>query len=143
MPFADSAIARYLDKQIEALRGVKTQREIANEIGYEKPNMISMFKRGEARVPLDKIPLLAKALHVDPAHLFRLGLEQYWPNMGDTIAGIFGRLATENEEAILLSKWRAATDNMDPGPSPALEAAVDRLISEVVATRTAPKRSNR
>jgi hypothetical protein len=29
-------------------------------------------------VPLDKIPLLAKALGVDPAHMFRLALEQYW-----------------------------------------------------------------
>ena len=143
MPFANSAIARYLDKQIEALRGDKTQREIAIEIGYDKPNMISMFKRGEAKVPLDKIPLLAKALHLDPTHLFRLALEQYWPNMGDMIAKIFGRIASENEEAILLRKWRTATDNMDPAPSPALEEAVDRLIREVVATRTAPKHSNR
>lgn len=38
MPFADGAIAIYLDKQIDALKGVKTQREIAAEIGYEKPN---------------------------------------------------------------------------------------------------------
>jgi transcriptional regulator with XRE-family HTH domain len=143
MPFADSAIAKYLEKQIDALKGVKTQREIAREIGYDKPNMISMFKRGEAKVPLDKIPLLAKALHVDPTHLFRLALEQYWPNMGDMIAGIFGRIASENEEAIFLKKWRLATKELDPDPSPALEAAVDRLISEVVATRTAPKRSNR
>lgn len=143
MPFADSPIARYLDKQIEALRGVKTQREIATEIGYDKPNMISMFKRGEARVPLEKIPFLAKALHVDPAHLFRLGLEQYWPDLGRTIASIFGRLATKNEEAILLSKWRAATDNMDPAPEQALEAAVDRMISEVVATRTTANRRRR
>jgi hypothetical protein len=75
--------------------------------------------------------------------LFRLALEQYWPNMGDMIAGIFGRIASENEEAIFLKKWRLATKELDPDPSPALEAAVDRLISEVVATRTAPKRSNR
>jgi transcriptional regulator with XRE-family HTH domain len=80
MPFADSAIAKYIDKKIDELKGVKTQREIAAEIDYDKPNMISMFKRGEARVPLDKIPLLAKALGVDPAHMFRLALEQYWPD---------------------------------------------------------------
>jgi len=105
--------------------------------------MISMFKRGEAKVPLDKIPLLAKALHVDPMHLFRLALEQYWPDMGDMIAKIFGRIASENEETILLKKWRTGTDDMDPAPSQALDAAVDRMISEVVATRTAPKHSNR
>ena len=93
MPFADSAIAKYIDKKIDELKGVKTQREIAAEIEYDKPNMISMFKRGEARVPLDKIPLLSKALGVDPAHMFRLALEQYWPDRGDIIAKLFGRLA--------------------------------------------------
>ena len=49
MPFANSQVARYLDHQIEALKGLKTQREIAHEIGYDKPNMISMFKRGKSR----------------------------------------------------------------------------------------------
>ena len=62
-PFAGSSIANYLDKQIEALKGAKSQREIAGEIGYESPNLISMFKRGEARVPLDKIPLLVHRFH--------------------------------------------------------------------------------
>lgn len=143
MPYANAPIARYLDKQIDALKGIKTQREIATEVGYEKPNIISMFKRGEAKVPLDKIPALAKALHVDPTHLFRLAMQQYWPGLGEAIETVFGRIATPNEEAILLSKWRTATDDMDPAPSPALEAAVDRLISEVAATKTAPKRSNR
>jgi len=102
MPFADSAIAKYIDKKIDELKGVKTQREIAAEIGYDKPNLISMFKRGEARVPLDKIPLLAKALGVDPAQMFRLALEQYWPDRGDIIEKLFGRLASENEEEIFL-----------------------------------------
>src|SRR5438270_13100393 len=84
------------------LKGVKTQREIAVEIGYDKPNMISMFKRGEMKVPLEKIPALAKAVEADPAHLFRLALEQYWPSLGETIQTIFGRLASANEEQILL-----------------------------------------
>src|SRR5271155_4015453 len=106
MPFANSAIAKFLDKQINSLKGVKTQREIATEIGYDKPNMISMFKRGEARVPLEKIPLLAKAMEVSPTHLFRLALEQYWTGMRDVIAEMFGRIATENEEKLLLTKWR-------------------------------------
>ena len=104
MPFAGSTIARYLDKQIDTLKGVKTQREIAFEIGYEKPNMISMFKRGEVKVPLDKIPALAKAVNADPGHLFRLALEQYWPTLGETIQRIFGRTVTANEEEISSSR---------------------------------------
>src|ERR1700739_5161333 len=66
MPFADSAIAKYIDKKIDELKGVKTQREIAQEAGYETPNIISMLKRGESRVPLERIPLLSKALGADP-----------------------------------------------------------------------------
>ncbi len=131
MPFASSAVAVYLDKQIDALKGVKTQREIASEIGYEKPNMISMFKRGEVKVPLDKIPLLAKALHVDPGHLFRLALEQYWLGLGATIAEIFGRVVTANEEEILIKPWREATKDRDPKINTRIKKAVDRMLTEI------------
>ena len=121
MPFAGTTVAKYIDLQIDALKGVKTQREIAAEIGYDKPNMISMFKRGEVKVPLDKVPALAKALHVDPAHLFRLALEQYWPELGATIEGIFGRTVTEKEFEFLIKPWRAATDNTDISPTSRFE----------------------
>jgi transcriptional regulator with XRE-family HTH domain len=135
MPFAGGAIAKYLDRQIETLKGIKTQREIAAEIGYDKPNMISMFKRGEVRVPLEKIPALAKALHVDAGHLFRLALEQYWPDMGATIMEIFGRVVTANEEQILIRPWREATDNRDPPPDPRIAAAVERMLAVIAAGR--------
>jgi transcriptional regulator with XRE-family HTH domain len=135
MPFAESAIAKYLDKKIEELKGVKTQREIAMEIGYDKPNLISMFKRGESRVPLDKIPLLAKALGVDPAHLFRLALEQYWPDRGAIISKLFGRLASEHEEEIFLKPWRAATGNADPEPTVKIEVAVTKMIESLWGKR--------
>ncbi len=131
MPFANSAIAKFLDAQIDHLKGVKTQREIAVEIGYDKPNMISMFKRGEAKVPLEKIPLLAKALGVDAGHLFRLALEQYWHGEGKLILDIFGRIATENEEIVLLKKWRVASRDMDPASSARIEAAVDTMLEDL------------
>ena len=98
--------------------------------------MISMFKRGEVRVPLDKIPLLAKALHVDPGHLFRLALEQYWLNWGATIAEIFGRVVTANEDEILIKKWRAATDDRDPSPNDRINEAVDRMLREIADGET-------
>jgi transcriptional regulator with XRE-family HTH domain len=127
-PFANSTVALFLDKQISRLKGVKTQREIAHEIGYDAPNLISMFKRGESKVPLDKIPALAKALDVDTGHLFRLALEQYWQGQAKLIREIFGRTATENEETILLRKWRAASRNLDPATGPRFEGAVDAMI---------------
>jgi transcriptional regulator with XRE-family HTH domain len=98
--FADTKLAKYLATQIDAISDEKSQREIAQEIGYEKPNMISMFKRGEAKVPLDKIPALAKALHVDPAHMMRLAMEQYWPDLYQIINEVFGGITTKNQREI-------------------------------------------
>jgi hypothetical protein len=82
-------------------------------------------------VPLDKIPLLAKALGVDPAHMFRLALEQYWPDRSDIIAKLFGRLASENEEEILLKPWRTAPRNADPETSVKIEVAITKMIESL------------
>ena len=133
MPFAENAIAKFLDKRIDELKGVKTQREIAAEVGYDKPNIISMFKRGETKVPLDKVLLLAKALDTDPAHLIRLGLEQSIPGFNAIMDDLLGIVATKNEARILLTKWRKATKDLDPGPSPDIDAAVDEMIERVSA----------
>jgi transcriptional regulator with XRE-family HTH domain len=132
MPYANTALAKFLDKRIDALKGVKTQREIAAEIGYDKPNIISMFKRGESKVPLEKIPAIAKALGADPAHLFRLGFEVYWPNLAGLIEEVFGhQLATKNEAEIFLNRWRTVTANADPAANTKIDATVDRMIAEI------------
>jgi transcriptional regulator with XRE-family HTH domain len=79
----------------------KSQREIAAEVGYDKPNMLSMIKYGDSRVPLDKIPPLAKALEVEVAHLFRLALEQYWPELHKTLADVGIDALTKGEAEVI------------------------------------------
>ena len=78
------------------------------------------------------------AVEADPGHLFRLALEQYWPGRVETIDAIFGRVASANEEEILLRKWRAATENTDPAATPAIERVVDRMIADVKTIRATP-----
>jgi transcriptional regulator with XRE-family HTH domain len=121
MPYADTPIVEYLARQIEIAASMgKSQRDIARELGYERPTMISMFKRGEVKVPLDKIPVLARALNVDPAFLFRLALQQYWKEDQETIAEIFGEVCTKPERK-LVQMWRKVTKGADVEPNPALE----------------------
>jgi len=133
-PHAQSAIARYLDRRIDELRGLKTQREIAAEAGYARPNILSMFKSGETQVPLPKIPVLARALEADPAHLFRLAMTDQWVELAPVIDEIFGRqMASRREVAIFLEKWRAATGDMDPAPSAQIEEAVDTMLTVALA----------
>ena len=128
MPHADSKIAKYLTKQIDALSGVKSQREIAVEMGYEKPNIISMFKRGETKIPLDKIPALARAINVDPSYLFRMAMEQYWPDNYKAIASEFGAVITANEREFV-EEIRKITGNSDPKFTPKIAAALKEVIN--------------
>jgi plasmid maintenance system antidote protein VapI len=74
-----STIAEHIDKLI--VRSSKTQREIALEIGYERPNIITMFKQGRTKVPIEVVPRLAKALDEDPAFLLRMALREYMPEV--------------------------------------------------------------
>lgn len=127
MPYADSRIAKYLSKQIDTLAGRKSQREIAQEIGYDKPNMISMFKRGECKIPLDKVPALAKSVEADPAFLFRLAMEQFWPDGNNPINTIFGTVLTRNETEIILHV-RKESGETDPALTPELAQAIAAAV---------------
>lgn len=116
-----SRLATYIANQIDALSGIKTQREIAREAGFEKPNIISMFKTGEAKLPLDRVPGLARAMNVDPAFLFRLAMQDYWPNLEATIADVFGTLPSKNEVEIL-ARIRELSGDTNPGLNAELDA---------------------
>ena len=92
-------VAEYLTKAIE-LSG-RTQREIAREVGYPKPNVISMMKQGQTKVPIEKAPLFAKACGVDPAFFLRLVLQEYFPDAWAAIFKTFGETLTANEMAMV------------------------------------------
>ena len=108
-----SKMAQFLDNRINELKGTITLSEIARKIGFPHANIISMFKSGEAKFPLDKILVLAEALQVDVAHLTRLGLEQYWPEPTDAMTKMFSRFVTENEIE-LIQEIRERTKDSDP-----------------------------
>ena len=113
-PYQNSATARLIADRVRDLSHRKTQAEIASEAGFANPNMLSMLKSGKNKVPLDRVPSLAKALEVDPGYLMRLALDQ---SIGATaakaITDIFGTPTTENERG-WLQELRDASDNTDP-----------------------------
>ena len=75
---------------------------------------MTFLKHGRNKVPLDRVPSLAKALEVDPAYLMRLALDQaVGATAAKAINEIFGTPATENERG-WLNELRNASDNSDP-----------------------------
>lgn len=89
-------VAEYISWQIQ-LCG-KSQTEIAQQAGFDKPNVITMIKQGKTKVPLNKIGSMAKALEIDPVHFFKLVMSEYQPDLLDIITAITNQpLVTKNE----------------------------------------------
>ena len=97
-------VAQFLTEVID--KNPKTQRQIALEIGYKKPNIITMFKQGLTRLPLDKIGPLAKSLEIDSSLLFSKVLREYTPETFVALSPILQALELSEEELMLISNWR-------------------------------------
>ena len=59
----------------------KSQKTIAAEAGFPKPNMITMMKQGLTKIPIDRIPALARACGVAPELFVRTALMEYHPRL--------------------------------------------------------------
>jgi hypothetical protein len=89
------SVADYLAKAID-LSGL-TQRELAAAVGYPKPNVISMMKLGQTKIPMEKVPVFARALGLDPAHFTRLAMREYMPDVWEALESVFGESLTDRE----------------------------------------------
>jgi len=91
----------------------KTQVEIASELGYDKPNIITMFKHGRTRIPLDKVGLLAKALEIDPALLLKRVMGEYMPDTLAALQSVLDGLQLTQNEQELIAAYRETTKGKD------------------------------
>jgi transcriptional regulator with XRE-family HTH domain len=128
-PYGDTSLVRYISKQIDIQASLgKNQAQIAREIGYKSPNMISMCKRGEVMVPLKKIPELARALNVEPTALFKLAIEQHCPEAHKEINAMLNCVLTENEIKVI-SLFRETTKDENPEITPELQRRLTRVFA--------------
>lgn len=113
-------VAEYLTQQIN-MSG-KSQIEIAEDVGYAKPNVITMFKQGKTRLPINKVPAFAKSLGVDPIHFLRIALSEYMPETWDVIEECFGGSMISEEEKQVLDIIRTVAQGQPIAPTTEAEA---------------------
>lgn len=108
-------VAEYVSQQI-TMSG-KAQKDIAAELNYDKPNIITMIKQGKTKIPMDKITEFAKALEVDQIHFLRIVMREYWPRTWAALEETIGshRLVSESEVK-LLEIIREASQGIDVMP---------------------------
>lgn len=92
-------VAELLTKAID-ISG-KTQKEIAAEVGWPKPNILSMMKQGLTKVPIDKVPALAKACGIDESMLLQVAMIEYMPATWAVIQRNCGVILTDEEKRII------------------------------------------
>jgi len=107
----------------------KTQREIAEECGFLTPNIITMFKKGDTKVPINRIGSLAKALEVDPAYLLRLVMSEYLPDAWDAIEDILKSTILSANELHLVREYRRAVGDNDAVPMVINRDAVIAIVA--------------
>jgi predicted XRE-type DNA-binding protein len=78
-----SPTAKFLSNAIES--SCLSQRMIADRIGYPNPNVISMMKKGVTKVPINRIPQLAKVCGVDERAFLKIALSEYQPETWEVI----------------------------------------------------------
>ena len=110
-----------------------TQKEIAARAGYPRPNIITMFKTGETKIPIEKIPVFAEILGIDPKRFLRVALEEYDPGVLKVIEARFGPQVSRNEHEIL-QEIRKRSNGSDPklvtqAQRDAIGAFVARLLT--------------
>jgi transcriptional regulator with XRE-family HTH domain len=129
-PYANDPATQFLADRIHDLAHRKTQAEIATEAGFQNANMLSILKSGKSKIPLDRVPSLAKALEADPAYVMRLALDQaVGVTAAKAITDIFGTPVSINERG-WLDEIRAASDNSDPRLTARSRASLRGIFSK-------------
>ncbi len=78
-----------------------SQKELAQMVGFNSPNIITMIKLGNSKLAINRIPKLAKALNIDPAVLLDKAYMEYDPETYAAIIEVLGKPITVVERDIL------------------------------------------
>ena len=112
--YHDISLAKFLRQCVLGLKPRKFQCDIGAEAGFVDVNMIGLIQSGAAKLPLDRVPGIARRLEMDPRRLLRLALERDGEESGlAAIEHVVGTVVTANEAA-WLAALREASENTDP-----------------------------
>lgn len=80
-------LAAMLNQQIA--HSGKTLHQIAAECGFPTPNVLSMIRKGQTKMPLTRIPALASCLGLDQRQLLEAALKEYQPDLWTMLESLY------------------------------------------------------
>jgi transcriptional regulator with XRE-family HTH domain len=125
----DSKVAAFLSHHIEACG--KTQAQISDEMGIKRSALISLIKQGITKVPVARVPALAKAIDADPVELYRLVMEEYMPDVLKVTDEIYAREKLSPSEREVIERIRANTGGKNFKLTGKAKSALEDFIAEI------------
>jgi transcriptional regulator with XRE-family HTH domain len=89
-------VAEYITSQIKVCG--KSQKQIADESGFQTPNILSMIRHGNTKLPIPRVNALADALEVPRAKLMKMVLKEYQPEILEAIESSLGPIVIKPEK---------------------------------------------
>lgn len=119
--------SNYIYKKL--MESPKSQREIADAVGFKNQNMITMLKQGHVKLALDRVPAMAKALNIDPLDLFKIALTQFYDDAAVRMLTDIIEAGVSPVEKRILQIVRAASGEDTPQLTPEREKQLAELFS--------------
>ena len=114
--------SNYLMKKL--MESPKSQKEIADAVGFKNQNMITMLKLGHVKLALDRVPAMARALNTDPVDMFKLALTQFYDDASVRLLTDLLEAGISPEERKILRIIREASGEETPTVTPEREVAL-------------------
>jgi predicted DNA-binding transcriptional regulator AlpA len=109
-----STLATFLTKAQDAVK--KSDQQMTEALGFSRTNIYTSIKQGMMKLPVGKVPLLARALEVSASEVLEVFLRDYSPELLEVIRKVCGPLDLTANEKKLIEAYRTLAQGRDVEP---------------------------
>ncbi|MDD9720307.1 helix-turn-helix transcriptional regulator [Sulfitobacter sp. PR48] len=79
-----------------------SHRDIADQVGFKHPNILTMMEQGLFKVPLDRVPALSQALGLDQTRFLLVAIEDYHTGVYEVLCDTLGLPFSDAEQGLVM-----------------------------------------
>lgn len=106
-----SKVAQLLARH--AAESAMSEADIAKACGFDSQSRIHCLLKGQMKLPMEKVDNIAAVLKIDAAHLLRLTLCEYMPDLWSLIEKHLYLDSLSRHERELIHAYREVTGDID------------------------------